>query len=91
MTFPPDLPAHSREQVFYFDSAGHLRRNDYTAEVFGSWAKAAHLCHDDREFGGLVFPTRRRVYPRGPGNRPLPAPLLVRIDVDHVDVVRRGA
>ncbi len=91
VTFPPQLPAHSREQIFYFDAAGRLRRNDYTAEVFGSWAKAAHYCHDHREFGGIVFPTRRRVYPRGRSGRPRPGPLLVRIDIDSVELVERGA
>jgi hypothetical protein len=29
-------------------------RHDYTAEVFGGWAKAAHYYFDHREFGGLV-------------------------------------
>ena len=91
VSFPPSLPAHSSEQVFYFDEAGLLRRNDYTAEVFGSWAKAAHYCHDHRDFDGIVIPTRRRVYPRARSGRPQPGPLLVRIDVDSVDRVERGA
>jgi hypothetical protein len=85
--FPPDVPNHSREQVFYFDDAGLLRRLDYTAEVFGSWAKAAHLCHDHREFDGLVLPTRRRVFPRRRNNRPGPFPTLVWIDVEDVRLV----
>jgi hypothetical protein len=89
VTFPSGVPAHSREQTFYFDAAGRLRRNDYTAEVFGSWARAAHLCERHREFGGLVFPTRRRVYPRARSNRPRPFPTLVRIDLDSVDVIER--
>jgi hypothetical protein len=89
VTFPPQLPAHSREQVFHFDGTGRLRRNDYTAEVFGSWVKAAHYCHDHREFGGIVFPTRRRVYPRARSGRPRPGPLLVRIDIDSVELVER--
>ena len=87
VTFPADVPAHCREQVFYFDSAGLLRRNDYTAEVFGPWAKAAHLCEEHREYGGLVFPTRRRVYPRAPSGHPRRAPTLVRIDLRSVGVV----
>ena len=60
--FPPEIPTHSPEQSFYFDEAGTLRRHDYTAEPFGGWAKAAHYCHDHRELGGLVVPTRRRVH-----------------------------
>lgn len=79
--FPPELPTHSPIQEFRFDTSGRLARHDYTAEVVGSWAKAAHLCHDYREFDGLWLPTRRRVYPRGPLGRPLPIPTLVAIDV----------
>jgi hypothetical protein len=65
----------------YFDRTGLLHRHDYTAEVVGSWAGAIHLCDDYRQFGGLRMPTTRRVYPKGPFNRPLPFPTLVAIDV----------
>ena len=86
--FPPDIPTHSREQEFYFDEGGRLRRLDYTAEVFGSWAKAAHYCHDHQEFDGLLVPTRRRVYPRKPDNRPRPRPTLVRLDIRDVTLAQ---
>jgi len=79
--FPPGVPTHSPIQDLYFDAAGRLTRHDYTAEVVGSWAKAAHLCTGYRQFGGLWLPTRRRVYPKGPFARPLPFPTLVAIDV----------
>lgn len=82
VTFPPDVPAHSREQVYYFDSQLRLRRNDYTAEVFGRWAKGAHYSDEHRTVDGLLFPTRRRVYPRSPRNRPLPFPTLVWLDFE---------
>jgi hypothetical protein len=91
VTYPPDVPTHSREQSFYFDERGLLRRNDYTAEPFGRWARAAHLCHDHREFGGIVFPTRRRVYPRRRSGRPAPFPTLVRIDLEDVAPLASGA
>jgi hypothetical protein len=58
-----------------------LRRHDYTAEVVGDWASAIHLCEDYRQFGGLWMPTKRRVYPKGLFNRPLPLPTLVAIDI----------
>ncbi len=86
VTYPAELHTHSRQQVFYFSADGLLRRLDYTAEEFGPRAKAAHYCFDHREFGGLVFPTRRRVFPRGPDNRPRRRPLLVWIDIQAVDV-----
>ena len=79
--YPPTLPTHSPTQELYFDATGRLRRHDYTAEVVGGWATAIHLCGDYRQFGGLWMPTKRRVYPKGPLNRPLPLPTLVAIDV----------
>lgn len=82
--FPPEVPAHSEVQRLSFDDSGRLLRHDYTAEVVGGWAKAAHLCRDYRQFGGLWAPTTRRVYPRGPFGRPLPGPTLVALDIHDV-------
>jgi hypothetical protein len=82
--FPDDIPTHSGEQDFYFDDAGLLRRLDYTAEVFGSWAKAAHYCFDHKRFDGFSVPTRRRVTRRRRNNRPAPRPILVWIEVQEV-------
>lgn len=87
VTFPPEVPNHSRQQTFYFDEAGLLRRLDYTAEVFGSWAKAAHYCWEHREIAGLVVPTRRKVLPRKRNGRPRPRPTLIWIEIEHVELV----
>jgi hypothetical protein len=81
VVFPADIPTHSREQLFYFDDDGLLRRLDYTAEVFGRWARAVQTCEGHREFGGIVAPTRIRIVPRGPGDRPLPGPTLIWIEL----------
>jgi hypothetical protein len=81
VSYPDTIPTHSPIQELYFDESGRLLRHDYTADVVGSWAKAAHLCRDYRRFGGLWVPTTRRVYPRGPVGRPLPLPTLVAVDV----------
>jgi hypothetical protein len=83
VTFPPEVPTHSRKQVFHLDEQRLLVRHDYTAEVFGGWARAQHVCSVHRKFDGLVFPTRRRVTPRG-----LPRPMIVWIDVESVSVTR---
>lgn len=80
-TFPGDVPTHSREQVFHFDAQRLLRRIDYTAEIVGSWARAAHFCEEYRTFDGIRAPTRRRVLPLLVGDRPLPGPTLVAIEV----------
>jgi hypothetical protein len=82
--FPDDVPAHSRVQSYWFGPDGLIRRNDYTAEVFGGWAKAAHYCWDYREFSGFMVSTRRRAMPRGPGRRPLRRIAVVTIAIDDV-------
>ncbi len=84
VTFPDDIPTHSKQQVFYFDKELLLRRLDYTAEVVGSWARAAHFCESYRTFGGIKVPTHRRVLPMLFGNRPLPGPTLVSIHVHDI-------
>ncbi len=89
-TFPTDIPTHSRKQVFYFDDRRLLRRLDYTAEVVGGWASAAHFCDEYKTFGRLVVPTRRRVLPLFSRQKPLPGPTLVAIDVHDVQPVEAG-
>jgi hypothetical protein len=81
--FPTELPTHSRDQSFHVDERGLIVRLDYTAEVFGSWAKADHRCSEHRAFDGLVFPTRRRVTPHGRRR-----PTLVSITVDALQPSR---
>ena len=85
--FAKGLDTHSPRQTFYFDSRGLLVRHDYTADVVGRWARAAHLCADHVTADGLVFPTRRRVQPIGPRSRPAPFPTMVWIELTelHVD------
>jgi len=80
-TFPADVPTHSRVQHFYFDRQHRLRRIDYTADVVGRWARAAHVCEDHREFDGFLVPTRRTVKPLPFGNEPLPFPTLVALEI----------
>jgi hypothetical protein len=91
VTFPEHVHTHCREQVFYLDGNGLIRRHDYTAEPIGGWAKAAHYCLDHRSFDGLVVPTSRRVYPRRRDNRGRAAPLLVWIDVPRAALRSRGS
>ena len=69
--YPPDVPTHCRDQVFYFDERHVLRRLDYTADVFGSFARGAHLCDDVRRFDGIVIPTHRVVHPRRRNGQPV--------------------
>jgi hypothetical protein len=84
VTFPHDIPTHSPRQIFYFDDQRLLRRIDYTAEVVGRWARAAHLCEAYRTFDRLKAPTRRRVLPLLFGSKPLPGPILVELEVHTI-------
>lgn len=84
VTFPPSVETHSQRQTLYVDPLRLLRRHDYVAEVVGGWARAAHYTSEHAEAHGLVFPTRRRVHPIGPRNRPLRHPTLVALDLSEV-------
>ena len=86
VTFPEHVHTHCREQVFYIDERGLIRRHDYTAEPLGSWARAAHYCFDHQAFDGWTVPTRRRVYPRRRNNERRPHPRLVWIDIPSAAV-----
>lgn len=86
VVFPPEIETHSSAQSFYIDPLRLLRRHDYTAEVVGAWARAAHYTSEHAEVGGLVFPTSRRVHPVGPGNRSLGRPTLVSLELSEIEV-----
>ena len=86
VSFPDDVPAHSKQQRYYFDERGLLKRNDYTAEVFGGWAKAAHYCWEHREMDGLVVPSRRKALPRRGNGKPVTQVALVSIAIDDLQL-----
>jgi hypothetical protein len=64
VTYPDNIPAHTKTQQLYFDSAFMLKRLDYVTDVLGG--VAAHYCYDPVTVDGLVFPTLRRVVRRTP-------------------------
>jgi hypothetical protein len=78
--FPGDLAYHSKEQVFYFDEKGLLKRLDYHVDISGN-APAAQYVFDYREFQGIKLPTRRLVYRRDEHDQLIQDPLLVGIEV----------
>jgi hypothetical protein len=86
VTFPEGFDTHSRRQTFYYDALRLLRRQDYVAEPIGRLARAAHYCSEHVRAGGLVFPTRRRVVPIGPGNNSLRLPTMVSLDLSEIEV-----
>jgi hypothetical protein len=89
VVFDSDVPTHSAKQSFHFDRSRRLLRHDYTADVIGKWASAAHFCKDSVEAGGLRFYTQRKVYPRL-GGTIIRFPTLVWINIDDVRIVWSG-
>ena len=86
VTFPIEIHSHSREQIFYFDAAGLLRRHDYSVDIIGG-TSSANYALEHKSFGGIVYPTKRRVYNIGPDNRPLLERVAIVIDIHDIDVV----
>jgi hypothetical protein len=82
--FPPEIPTHCREQTFHMDPDTHLLvQHDYTAEIVGSWARAAHLIRRHNTWKGIPYPAKRRVVPRNRDGTPKKGPLLVGIEIHH--------
>jgi hypothetical protein len=80
---PGTMVTHSRYQDFYFGPDRMLRRHDYQVDVAGGML-AAQLTGDYVEADGILLPTRRRAYVRGPDNRPVLDLLMVSIDISNV-------
>lgn len=62
--FPPYLHTHCKKQSYRFDSEGLLIRNDYTADIVGSWAKGAHFTTHFQDIEGFPMATKRDVFVR---------------------------
>lgn len=82
--FPPHIPTHCPEQIFFFNQQGLLQRLDYVTDVAGG--VASHYCFDHRTFGGLVFPTLRRVVPRKPSGPVISSPTAVLIQIADIAI-----
>ena len=80
VVFPDTIATHTKEQVFYFDDRGLLRRIDYAVEILGSFP-VAHYMDAYRECDGIMVPTRRRVFARQPDGRADRSNMSLAIDV----------
>jgi hypothetical protein len=87
VTYPTSYPSHSTEQIHYFDDKGLMRRQDYTVDVRQNLS-AAHYIYDHQTFDGFVFPTKRRIYSRGPDRAPLKDRLLIAADLGDYTLSR---
>jgi hypothetical protein len=81
VTFPETIATHNADQVFYIGADGLIKRHDYTAEVVGGSGAAQYL-HGHKEFGGIIFPTLRQVFPRRPDNHAASEPMFIQIEFD---------
>jgi hypothetical protein len=81
--FAPELPTHSAVQLFHIDpTTGLLRGMEYTAEVFGGFAKAAHVVETHGDSDGIPYPSRRRIWSRKKDGSPRTSgPLMISLDV----------
>jgi hypothetical protein len=83
VTYPDAIAAHCKQQTYYFDGTGLLRRLDYSVDILGG-GPAVHYPSEYREFDGIMVPTRRRVYVRNPDGSPVRDSVSVAIDVANV-------
>jgi len=75
--FPSGLPTHCEEQIFRFDpGSGLLRRHEYTADVFGSWARVVTVVLKHREWDGIMCACRCITTPARAGGKRLQWPVL---------------
>jgi hypothetical protein len=76
---------HNRLQYYNFDAQNLLVRHDYDADVLGG-VPASNEARDYREFGGIMFPTHRRVTARSADGAAGTGPTLVGIDFGDITV-----
>jgi hypothetical protein len=76
---------HNRLQYYNFDAQNLLVRHDYDADVLGG-APASNEAGAYHEFGGIMFPTHRRVTARSVDGAAGTGPTLVAIDFGDITV-----
>jgi hypothetical protein len=81
--FPSHIVTHSTVQTLYFDQRGLLKRHDYDVEIAGG-TPGAHYLDDFVDVSGIVFPTKRRIFPRQPDGKSLSEPLVASIDLSNI-------
>ena len=62
-----------------------LRRHDYTVDILGG-ATGLNYASEYRNVGGIVIPTKRRIYAYEGNYVPVMEPLLVAIDLGEITV-----
>jgi hypothetical protein len=84
--FPDEVKSHTREQISCFGPDGLLRRHDYTVDILGG-ATGLNYASEYRDVGGIIVPTRRRVYAYEGDYQLVKEPLLVAIDMGEIKLL----
>ena len=83
VTFPDRVKSHTRTQISCFGPDGLLRRHDYTVDILGG-ATGLNYASDYRDVGGIIVPTKRRIFAFEGDYVPVWDLLLVRIDMGEI-------
>ena len=89
--FPDEIPTHSKVQRFRFDrETGLLIQHDYTADIISPLAAASNVVlQHAHNSTGLVYPSIRRVTPKGPKGKPLGGPVLINLDIHDFRLINK--
>lgn len=83
VSYPDSIATHSPHQVLYIDDDGFIQRRDYQVDIAGG-SPGAHYVSDFEEIDGIVVPRTRMIYVRDDENQPIPAQLVVSIELTDV-------
>jgi hypothetical protein len=86
ISFPSTVKSHTREQISCFGPDGLLRRHDYTVDILGG-ATGLNYASEYRDVGGIIVPTKRRVYAYEGDYQLVKEPLLVAIDMRKITLL----
>jgi len=87
VTFPDYIASHTKTQITHFGPDGLMRRHDYTVDILGG-ATGLNYASDYRNIGGIIIPTKRRVYAYEGDYQLVKEPLLVAIDMGEITFVK---
>ena len=80
VVFPARVATHAREQTFYFDREGLLRRLDYPA-AHEEHTQIAQMFSGHQRFSGILVPTLFRLLSIGAEGVPVAKPSLLDVEI----------
>jgi hypothetical protein len=83
---PASIPCQSQHQVYYFNAQGLLERNDYQNSTFCPLAMGTHIYQQHRNVDGLIFATRRKVFPRLWNGTAIKAAKLMDAQINNISI-----